>query len=210
MTATLLHELVDERTVLKRLTVEQYHRMIESGILTSGEPYELLDGCVVRKDRSAAGGDPMMVGHEHAWVISRLTKLDPKLMRLGCYVRIQLPVSLPPYDEPEPDAAIILGTEDDYRGRHPGAGDVTCVIEAADSSLRRDRTTKLRIYANSGIARYVIINLPDRVIEVYTEPQAGKGRYGQSLTLAPGRGQRVEFPAARGKQLTVPVQSLLP
>ena len=60
----------------------------------------------------------------------------------------------------------MLGKLTDYTDRHPGAADLTCVIEVSDSSLRWCRTTKLRIYAGSGIARYIIINLPDRVVEV--------------------------------------------
>jgi Uma2 family endonuclease len=92
-------------------------------------------------------------------------------------------VALPPFDEPEPDAAIVRGAIKDYRDHKPGPGDILCVIEVADASLRRDRATKQRIYADAGIAEYLIVNLPDRVIEVYTEPHKGKGRYGQLATL---------------------------
>ena len=203
-----LRELVDDRAVLLPLTVEQYHQMIERGILVEGDPYELLDGHIVRKDRSAAGEDPMSVGHEHIWVIQKLARLDSKLGRLGCHMRTQAPVTLPPYDEPEPDGSIVLGTEDDYTQRHPGAADVTCVIEVADSSLRRDRTIKLRIYANAGIAQYVIINLPDRIVEVYTHPRKGRGRYGPAVTLGPA--DTLVLSAAKGKTLTVRVRDLLP
>jgi hypothetical protein len=40
-------ELLDDRTVLMPLTVEQYHQMIAGGIVAEGEPYELLDGWIV-------------------------------------------------------------------------------------------------------------------------------------------------------------------
>lgn len=203
-----LRELVDERTVLLPLTVEQYHQMLATGILVGGDPYELLDGHIFHKDRSAAGEDPMSVGHEHTWVVQKLNRLNPKLEKLGCHMRTQVPVTLPPYDEPEPDGSVAFGTEDDYVGRHPGAADVTCVIEVADSSLRRDRTTKLRIYANSGIAQYVIINLPDRIIEVYTHPRKGRGRYGPAVTLGPA--DTLALPTAKGKTLAVRVRDLLP
>jgi Uma2 family endonuclease len=208
MSVTALHELLSGHAQIMPLTVEQYEQMIAAGILPEGEPYELLDGFVVRKDRSASGEDPMTVGHEHVWVIQKLQKLSAKLEKLGCHLRTQSPVSLPPYNEPEPDGSIAVGTADDYRSKHPGASDLTCVIEVADSSLRRDRTTKLRVYAKSAIAQYVIINLPDRVVEVYTNPLASQGRYGESTTLRPGRS--VEFAAARGKKLSVSVKSLVP
>lgn len=201
-------DLPNGQNPLKRLTVEQYHRMIEAGILTSGEPYELLDGLIVRKDRSAVGEDLMTVGLDHVWAVQTLAKLGRRLERLGCHMRTQVPVSLPPYDEPEPDGVIAVGTEDDYRTHHPGSTHITCVIEVADSSLRHDRTTKLRAYASSDIVQYVIINLVDRVAEVYTQPLPKQGRYGQSVTLGPK--QRVEFQAANGKRLAVPVRNLLP
>jgi Uma2 family endonuclease len=201
-------ELFDERTILMSHTVNEYHEMIATGIIPEGEPYELLDGHVIRKDRSAVGGDPMTVGTEHTYSVCALDELNPKLMRRGCHMRLQKPVTLPQYDEPEPDGAIVRGTKDDYRERHPGPQDVLCVIEVADASLRRDRTIKLRIYADSGIPHYVIVNLPDRIVEVYTEPIAGKGHYGHSITLKAG--QRLAFPTGSGKDLTVSSRQLLP
>jgi len=206
MSTAELRDLLDGRTMLMPLTVDQYHTMLETGILRDGDPYELLNGMLVRKDRSAVGEDPMTIGHEHAWAVNSLVDLNSKLKRLGCYMQVQQPLSLPPYDEPEPDGAVIVGTYEDYRGRHPTAADVTCVIEVADASLNRDRTTKLRAYAGSGIAQYVIINLVDRLVEVYTEPMAQ--RYGRSVTL--GLKDRVEFAAAKGKRLAVAVRKLLP
>jgi hypothetical protein len=119
MSTAELRDLLDGRTMLMPLTVEQYHTMLEAGILVDGDPYELLKGMLVRKDRSAAGEDPMTIGTEHTWVVQKLAKLEPQLGRLGCHMRNQQPVSLPPYDEPEPDGAIVVGTEDDYKQRHP-------------------------------------------------------------------------------------------
>ena len=205
-----LRELADDHATLFPLDVRRYHRMIELGILPEGEPFELLDGCLVRKDRSATGEDPMTVGLGHAWVIGELGDLAPRLRRLGCHMRVQLPITLPLLNEPEPDGAVVLGSKNAYRERHPGPADVTCVIEVADSSLARDRTTKLRIYAAAGIPMYVIVNLIDRVIEVYSEP-IGKGRnarYGRQETLSSR--QTLSVPAARGRKLPIQVRRLLP
>ena len=208
MPTTIFDEWIESRPRLKALTVEQYHRMIETGILLSGDPYELLDGQLVHKDRSAEGADPRTVGDDHIWAVTALQELDPRLRRLGCYMRVQQPLALPPFDEPEPDGAIVRGTKDNYRARKPGPDDVLCVIEVADASLRRDRVTKLRIYADSGLPCYVIVNLPERVVEVYEEPAIGRGRYGRSQTLS-GR-QIVTFPTAAGKPFSVAVRRLLP
>jgi Uma2 family endonuclease len=208
MRKTALTDLFDERTILMAHTVDEYHEMLARGIVPEGEPYELLDGHIIRKDRSKVGEDPMSVGTEHTWVINELDKLNAKFMRQRCHIRMQQPITLPKFDEPEPDGTIVRGVNDDYRDRHPGPDDVLCVIEVADSSLRRDRTTKLRIYADSGLPHYIIINLPDRMIEVYTGPLVGKGRYAQSTTLKAR--QRLELPTGSGKVLGVSTGQLLP
>ncbi len=86
--------------------------------------------------------------------------------------------------------------------------DGPCVIEVADASLKRDRGYKQRVYADSGIPAYVIVNLSDRVVELYTRPMKGKGRYGQSVTLTSR--QRVSISLLGGKPFAVPVRTLLP
>lgn len=208
MSMAALKQLVADDAIFYPLAVKQYHAMIESGILPECAPYELLDGFLIRKDRSAVGEDPMTISHGHAWVVTTLGSLNKRLNHLGCHIRLQQPVTLPPFNEPEPDATIALGEIDDYRDRHPFAKDVACVIEVADASLQHDRIVKGRIYAKAGIPQYVIINLPDRVVEVYAEPLRKKGRYNQSTILRPN--QRVDFSAAGGRSLAVAVRTLLP
>ncbi|HMB96061.1 MAG TPA: Uma2 family endonuclease, partial [Tepidisphaeraceae bacterium] len=192
-------------TQFYRLTVSQYHEMIDNGILTEGEPYELIDGYIVRKDRSAAGEDPMTVGNHHSWVVQKLIRLNGKLDEFGCHIRIQQPISLPPRHEPEPDAAIVVGTEDSYRNRKPRAKDALCVIEVADASVKYDQKEKLRVYASNGIKCYVIINLMDRIIELYTEPSRRKGEYARSTTLRSG--QNLQLPVKGERHLSVPVRT---
>jgi Uma2 family endonuclease len=193
---------------LRKLTVVEYERMIEAGVLASDDPIELLDGLLVRKDRAKAGDDPMTVGTEHSWAVQNLLTVLAAVSGHGCHVRLQQPVVLPPDGEPEPDGAIALGTNDDYRSRKPVAADVPCVIEVADSSLERDRVTKLRIDAEGGIVQYVIINLVDSLVEVYERPIAGKGRYADARRL--GGRDAVEFSCGQGRCVSVDVARLLP
>ena len=110
-------------------------------------------------------------------------------------------------------AAVVVGSNRDYHGRHPIASDVFCVIEVADSSLQRDRTIKLRFLRRAaGIARYIIIiNLLERLVEVYSNPVSGRARvprYGKAEILRVG--DVLKIPAARGKYVSVPVEKLLP
>src|SRR2546421_11459684 len=113
----LMRDLIKTPESLVGLTVEQYHLMIDRGILEEGAPIELLDGILVRKDRAKAGEDPMTVGLEHIWAVENLGEELSAAKSLGCYVRIQQPITLPPDGEPEPDGAIGRGATDEYRRR---------------------------------------------------------------------------------------------
>lgn len=184
MTSTIFSEL-QGRVHFYPLSVGQYHRMIREGILPEGEPYELLDGQLVRKDRNEQGNDPMTVGENHATVVRKLARWREALLPRGCWIQTQMPITLGDDSEPEPDAAIVRGREEDFDGRHPSASDVVCVVEVADSSLQRDRVTKQRLYADASIGVYLIINLADRVVEFHDQPQPGTGRYARCVTLHP-------------------------
>lgn len=207
MSTAQLRELVDRASVVG-LTLDQYIRMIENGILPEGAPIELLDGFLVRKDRSKAGEDPMTVGFGHVWAVKNLARVLSSADSHGCHVSLQQPVGLPPDCAPEPDGAITRGTPDDYRGRYPGASDIPCVIEVADSSLRHDRVTKKRIYAEAGIGQYVLINLIDGVVEVFESPIPAQGNYALETVLRTG--QVVQFSTGEGRAIEVEVTRLLP
>jgi Uma2 family endonuclease len=142
------------------LTVEQYHRMVAAGILTPDDPIELLAGWLVQK----------MTKNPPHRIADRLVRLALEaLVPPGWYVEAQQPITLEG-SEPEPDIALIRGETTDYGDRHPQASDIGLVIEIADATLERDRTLKQRIYAEAAIAQYWIVNLNERVVEVYTEP----------------------------------------
>jgi Uma2 family endonuclease len=206
-TIRLMRDLIKTPESLVGLTVEQYHLMIDRGILEEGTPIELLDGILVRKDRAKAGEDPMTVGLEHIWAVENLGEILSAAKSLGYYVRIQQPITLPPDGEPESDGAIVRGTKDDYRGRKPVAADISCVIEVADSSQDRDRGTKQRIYADAGIGQYVIINLFEKTVEVYEGPTRGSGRYGPPQRL---KGDDVVQFSVGAAHIAVTARNLLP
>ncbi|BDA67153.1 hypothetical protein RIVM261_027730 [Rivularia sp. IAM M-261] len=86
-------------------------------------------------------------------------------------VHAQEPVTLQD-SEPEPDVVIVRGNTRDYTECHPGSNDLALVVEIADSTLERDRSYKKRIYARTGIPVYLIVNLVEQQIEVYTQPDS--------------------------------------
>ncbi|HEV8585012.1 MAG TPA: Uma2 family endonuclease [Methylomirabilota bacterium] len=89
----------------------------------------------------------------------------------GWRVRMGLPIGLDPDSEPEPDVALIRGAPRDSLADHPSTA--ALVVEVADTRLRFDRAVKGRLYAGAGIADYWIVNLRERVVEVYREPVRG-------------------------------------
>ena len=163
---------------LVAITVEQYHQMIRTGIIREGDPIELIDGLLVRKDRSTHGASIMSYAPRHALLVKRLTRLFAAWCESrGLHVQIQLPIMLNDINAPEPDVALIRGSEEDYADRHPGPADVLLAIEVADSSVSTDRSTKQRLYASAGIASYWLINIPDSQVEVFEQPDPVNGQY---------------------------------
>ena len=156
MNLPLLAEVVAGRApLIEPLSVDQYHRMLETGVLAEGRPLELVDGFVVRKDRSPLGGDAMTHGTRHVWALTCLLDLASALKAANLHLRQQVPVTLSPRDEPEPDATIVRGERSAYLSRHPGPEDVLVAVEISDSSLAYDRRTKQRLYATAGIPAYL-------------------------------------------------------
>jgi len=147
-----------------RLTVEQYHEMIESGILTEDDPVELLEGWLVTK---------MPKNRRHSLSTRFTREALESIIPQGWYVDSQEPITTLD-SEPEPDVIVVRGNPRDYAERHPAPADVALVVEVADATLRRDRTLKLRIYASAGIPVYWILNLPDQQLETYGNP-TGEG-----------------------------------
>jgi Uma2 family endonuclease len=201
-TMSILELIAANRGPIVPLTVEQYHQMLTTGILREGDPIELIDGVLVRKDRADCGRDSMTTGSNHAVIVTLVQLALRKVEAFGFHLRSQLPVTLGNTQEPEPDVALIRGKPLDYRDQHPGPPDIAAVVEVSDSSLSFDRTTKQRVYANAAIADYWIINLVDSQIEVYQEPDSREGKYrmqtnflhGQSVTLTLGPAMVIDIP----------------
>jgi len=202
---TILQEAAAGRARIVAWTVEQYHRAIESGLIPDDTGVELLDGFIVRKDRAKAGESPMTIGDRHRVAAVRLAHAAPLFEPFGCYVQSQQPVSLPPVNEPEPDAAVVRGRIDDHLESPPRAADLFCVIEVADSSLALDLGPKLRAYAGAGIPQYIVVDLVNDRVLVHEEP-AGES-YARVTPLA--RGETVRIYAGSG-HVPMAVDRLLP
>jgi Uma2 family endonuclease len=202
----VIGEATAGRLELLPLSVEQYDRMIEEGILPEDTGVELLDGVLVKKDRGDAGADPMTIGESHAYVVRQLAHLGHRLDPARMHLQTQQPIVIPGAGEPEPDAAIVLRPL--TAPGKPRADQVSCVIEVAGTSLERDRTTKLRHYARGGIPQYIILNLADRAAEEFVDPDQTTGTYLRKAVHSID--DLFELRLADDETLELPVRELFP
>ena len=157
----------------RRFTVDEYHRMVDAGILREDERVELLGGDVVEMsptgDRHVEGVNRCGRAYAAAWAAGRLT------------ISTQNPVRLGDHDEPLPDVALVPPT---VVGA-PRLGEILLAIEVADTSLEYDRGTKVPLYARAGIPETWLLNVRDGALEVYQEP--GPAGYARTHTYQPNQ-----------------------
>jgi len=143
---------------LRRWTRAEYDRLVDLGVL-HGEPVELIGGQLVVAEPQ---------GSYHATAIGAVDDALRAALPPGWVVRAQMPVALDDESEPEPDLAVVPGERADYRADHPARP--ALVVEVAESSLAFDREDKGSLYARGGVHDYWIVNLVERVLEVYRDP----------------------------------------
>ncbi len=160
---------------LRRWQRAEYERLVDLGVFQD-EPIELIGGQLVVAEPQGA---------YHASAISTVDYALRAVLPPGWIVRLQAPVSLDDESEPEPDLVVVPGQPRDYRCAHPARP--VLAVEVAESSLGFDRERKGSLYARAGIQDYWIVNLVDRVLEVYRgpepDPSAVYGWRYRSLTL---------------------------
>src|SRR5213592_2251263 len=79
-------------------TVDQFHRMAAAAIFGEHDRIELLSGEIV---------EMTPIGSRHAACVSRLIHLLGPHLGEGAILRIQDPVRLDDYSEPQPDLAVV-------------------------------------------------------------------------------------------------------
>ena len=154
-----------------RLTVTDYHRMGEAGILGPDMRTELIDGEIVEMPP---------IGHPHAGTVKLIANRLKETVGLAAVVAVQDPVWLDDHTEPLPDIALLRPRADYYRNGHPGPADVLLLVEVADSSLRYDREVKLPRYARAGIPLVWLVDLTGSRLTVHCQP--GPHGYAQVAT----------------------------
>ncbi|HHB13379.1 MAG TPA: Uma2 family endonuclease [Chromatiales bacterium] len=144
-----------------RWTVDDFHRMVEHGVIGENDRIELLDGELY---------EMTPIGSRHAAATDFLLRALDRAVGDAAVVRCQSPIRLGDLSEPQPDLALLRPRPDWYRDAHPSPGDVLLVIEVADRSLAYDRDLKLPAYARAGIPEAWLIALNDGRLEIHRNP----------------------------------------
>jgi len=145
---------------LRRWKRLEYDRLVDLGVFER-DPVELIGGHLVVAEPH---------GSYHASAITAVDYAVRASLPPGWIVRVQLSVALDDESEPEPDIVVVPGRPGDYRESHPAHP--VLVIEVAESSLAFDRHEKGSLYARGAVQDYWIVNVVDRVVEVYRDPVA--------------------------------------
>lgn len=167
------------------ITVTEYHRMGEAGILGERDHVELIEGELVAMSP---------IGSYHAGTVTQLNQSLARAVGERALVSVRCPVRLDEFSEPEPDLALLKPRPDSYRDSHPGPADVLLLIEVADSSLNHDRVVKRALYARHAIPELWIVDLTAGEVEACRNPKPD----GYATTQRAGRDGVVEPELLRG------------
>lgn len=159
-----------------RLTVEEYYRMAEVGLLAPDARVELIEGEVI---------DTAPRGNRHAGVLDQLAALMMAAVGQRAHVRTQNPLRLDQSSEPEPDLVLLRPRPDSYKRAHPTPADALLVVEISESSLHFDLKRKLPLYARQRIPEVWIIDVAAPLVRFFHSPHdTGFGH--SSSTPQPG------------------------
>lgn len=144
-----------------RLTVEEYYRMAEVGLLAPDARVELIEGEII---------DMVPIGNRHSGVVDQLAGLMVAAAGQRGHVRVQNPLRLDQSSEPVPDLAVLKRRPDNYKRAHPGPADALLVVEVSESSLRFDLKSKVPLYAKHGIPEVWVVDIAAQMIHFFHSP----------------------------------------
>jgi Uma2 family endonuclease len=152
----------------RRFTLDEYHRMGETGILHEDSRVELIEGEIIEMSP---------IGSRHAATVARIQALFAERLQRRAIVWTQNPLLMPRHEsEPQPDVILLDHRADFYASALPEPRDVRLLVEVADSSLAYDRHTKIPLYALAGVEEVWIVDVDHRRVEIHRGPGARRFR----------------------------------
>jgi Uma2 family endonuclease len=184
----------------KRWARVEYERLIDLAMFQPGDRVELVGGQLVVREPQ---------GSPHAVAVRLAEDALRSAFGFGWEVRAQMPVALDDESEPEPDVAVCPGRPRDYLAGHPARP--VLLVEVAETSLAFDREHKGSLYARARIPEYWLVNLVDRVLEVYCDPvPSAEAPYGWRFSALLRLGAADSVSPLAAPQARVAVADLLP
>ena len=178
-------------TTLAKWSVDDYHLMIESGVLNN-RSVELLEGEIIEMSPE---------GPLHRFTNDTVAEYLRELLRGQAKVFEAHPITLS-NSEPEPDLAVVRLPNSNYLTHHPYPEDIYWLVEISNTTIEEDLGRKKKIYANAEINEYWVINLKTTEIIVFREPSGDD--YKTKLTVNEGTITPTAFP-----ELQIEVKTLL-
>jgi Uma2 family endonuclease len=158
-------EVREEPHILRhRITVADYYRMAEVGLLAPDAKVELIDGEIL--DRA-----PM--GSRHFAAVTKLQRLLERAVMDSAVIAVQLSLRLSPRSQPEPDLVVLKPSADFYAQALPAGRDSFLVIEVSDTTLAYDVKLKAPLYAKHGVPEYWVIDIEQKALRRFAGPKDG-------------------------------------
>jgi Uma2 family endonuclease len=173
-----------EPSTMKSWTVDDYHRMVELGVLRSSERTELIAGQILLMAAK---------GTSHVTSLHLLGNLLEDQLAEAVLIRRQDPIQLSDFSEPEPDLVVVCGGVLDYADHHPIPSEIYLVVEVADSTLKYDCETKDKIYAQAGILEYWVLDVKGRQLHLFQQP-SDDGYQSHTILRESAKTSLVAFP----------------
>jgi Uma2 family endonuclease len=168
-------------TTLAKWSIDDYHRMIESGVLNN-RSVELLAGEIIEMSPE---------GPLHRFTNDTVAEYLRELLRGQAKVFEAHPITLN-NSEPEPDIAVVRLPNSNYLTHHPYPEDIYWIIEISNTTLEEDLGRKKIIYAHAGINEYWVINLKTTEIIIFRKPSGDD--YKTKFTVNKGSITPTAFP----------------
>jgi len=180
---------------IRLINVAEYHCMADAGVFHPEERVELIAGQLVKMAAKVTA---------HTVTLRRINRLFTRLsFQIEVMVQIQDPIVLDDYSEPQPDLALLRLEPREYIDAHPTAADTYLVIEVADSSFKYDSETKAKLYAQSNIADYWVLDVVKRQLHVFRQPN-NQGYQSEVILTEDDSISPLQFP-----DITISIQEML-
>ncbi|MBC7797856.1 MAG: Uma2 family endonuclease, partial [Pyrinomonadaceae bacterium] len=179
----------------RKISVIEYDAMFRAGVYDENDKIELLNGVLIEK---------MSINPPHSIAVRRsnYTFLD-KLQRKAVVITQDV-IVMNDESKPEPDLFLLNPPFEKYDFEQPKVEDVVLIMEISDTTLNFDRNIKGKIYAESGVMQYLILNVNSREIEDYREPGGENYRYKKTYS------ENESFNLVAFPEIEIKVADLLP